>query len=82
MSSANGYPYALKIYAGRDERKKNEPLGMKVIEEMISVLERPVKHELYFNNFFASYDLLGKISATGTMRNSRTRKIPIMPVDE
>ncbi|KRY45105.1 PiggyBac transposable element-derived protein 3 [Trichinella britovi] len=41
MSSANGYPYALKIYAGRDERKKNEPLGMKVIEEIISVLERP-----------------------------------------
>ncbi|KRY05277.1 PiggyBac transposable element-derived protein 1 [Trichinella patagoniensis] len=84
---ANGYPYALKIYAGRDERKKNEPLGMKVIEEMISVLERPEKHELYFNNFFASYDLLEKLSgkmirATGTMRNSRTRKIPIMPVDE
>ncbi|KRZ72440.1 PiggyBac transposable element-derived protein 3, partial [Trichinella sp. T8] len=45
MSSANGYPYALKIYAERDERKKNEPLGMKVIEEMISVLERPEKHE-------------------------------------
>ncbi|XP_003370666.1 hypothetical protein Tsp_09880 [Trichinella spiralis] len=22
MSSSNGYPYALKIYAGRDERKK------------------------------------------------------------
>ncbi|KRY02446.1 PiggyBac transposable element-derived protein 1, partial [Trichinella patagoniensis] len=55
---------------------------MKVIDEMISVLERPEKHELYFNNFFASYDLLGKVSATGTMRNSRTRKIPIMPVDE
>ncbi|KAL1245631.1 PiggyBac transposable element-derived protein [Trichinella spiralis] len=87
MSSANGYPYALKIYAGKDERKKSEPLGMKVIEEMISVLERPVKHELYFNNFFASYDLLEKLSdkmirATGTIRNSRTRKIPIMPVDE
>ncbi|KRY99483.1 PiggyBac transposable element-derived protein 3 [Trichinella zimbabwensis] len=54
---------------------------------MISVLERPVKHELYFNNFFASYDLLEKLSdkmirATGTIRNSRTRKIPIMPVDE
>ncbi|KRY22679.1 PiggyBac transposable element-derived protein 3 [Trichinella patagoniensis] len=62
MSSANGYPYALKIYAGRDERKKNEPLGMKVIDEMISVLERPEKHELYFNNFFASYDLLEKLS--------------------
>ncbi|KRY03759.1 PiggyBac transposable element-derived protein 3, partial [Trichinella patagoniensis] len=52
-----------------------------------NVLERPEKHELYFNNFFASYDLLEKLSdkmirATGTMRNSRTRKIPIMPVDE
>ncbi|KRX74693.1 PiggyBac transposable element-derived protein 3 [Trichinella sp. T6] len=60
---------------------------MKVIEEMISVLERPEKHELYFNNIFASYDLLEKLSgkmirATGTIRNSRTRKIPIMPVDE
>ncbi|KRX48145.1 PiggyBac transposable element-derived protein 3 [Trichinella murrelli] len=38
-------------------------------------------------NFFASYDLLEKLSgkmiqATGTMRNSRTRKITIMPVDE
>ncbi|KRZ59031.1 Condensin complex subunit 3 [Trichinella nativa] len=53
----------------------------------IRVLERPEKHELYFNSFFASYDLLEKLSgkmirATGTMRNSRTRKIPIMPVDE
>ncbi|KRY24173.1 PiggyBac transposable element-derived protein 1 [Trichinella britovi] len=60
---------------------------MKVIEEMISVLERPVKHELYFNNIFASYDLLEKLSdkmirATGTIRNSRARKLPIMPVDE
>ncbi|KRY84012.1 PiggyBac transposable element-derived protein 3, partial [Trichinella pseudospiralis] len=87
LSSANGYPYALKIYAGRDEREKSEPLGMKVIEKMISVLERPEKHELYFNNFFASYNLLEKLSgkmirATGIMRNSRTRKIPIMPVDE
>ncbi|KRY88724.1 PiggyBac transposable element-derived protein 3 [Trichinella pseudospiralis] len=87
LSSANGYPYALKIYAGRDEREKSEPLGMKIIEEMISVLERPEEHELYFNNFFASYNLLEKLSgrmirATGTMRNSRTRKIPRMPVDE
>ncbi|KRZ45896.1 PiggyBac transposable element-derived protein 3 [Trichinella pseudospiralis] len=87
LSSANGYPYALKIYAGRDEREKSEPLGMKVIEKMISVLERPEKHELYFNNFFASYNLLEKhsgkmIRATGTMRNSKTRKIPIMPVEE
>ncbi|KRY04450.1 PiggyBac transposable element-derived protein 3, partial [Trichinella patagoniensis] len=68
-------------------REKSEPLGMKVIEEMISVLERAEKHELYFNNFFASYNILEKVSgkmirATGTMRNSRTRKIPIMPVDE
>ncbi|KRX78720.1 PiggyBac transposable element-derived protein 3 [Trichinella sp. T6] len=52
-----------------------------------NVLERPEKHELYFNNIFASYDLLEKLSgkmirATGTMRNSRTKKIPIMPVDE
>ncbi|KAL1239096.1 PiggyBac transposable element-derived protein [Trichinella pseudospiralis] len=73
LSSANGYPYALKIYAGRDEREK--------------ILERPEKHELYFNNFFASYNLLEKLSgkmirATGIMRNSRTRKILIMPVDE
>ncbi|KAL1243222.1 PiggyBac transposable element-derived protein [Trichinella spiralis] len=43
MSSANGYPYALKIYAGRDERKKSK-----------------------------------MIRTTGTMKNSRTRKIPIM----
>ncbi|KAL1233305.1 PiggyBac transposable element-derived protein [Trichinella pseudospiralis] len=54
---------------------------------MISVLGRPEEHELYFNNFFASYNLLEKLSgrmirATGTMRNSRTRKIPRMPVDE
>ncbi|KAL1284571.1 Chimeric ERCC6-PGBD3 protein [Trichinella pseudospiralis] len=52
-----------------------------------NVLERPEKHELYFNNFFASYNLLEKLSgkmirATGIMRNSRTRKILIMPVDE
>ncbi|KRZ02339.1 PiggyBac transposable element-derived protein 3 [Trichinella zimbabwensis] len=32
MASANGYPYALKIYSGRDENRKTEPLGMQVID--------------------------------------------------
>ncbi|KRZ12188.1 hypothetical protein T4B_10026 [Trichinella pseudospiralis] len=48
---------------------------------------QPVQHEPYFNNYVASYDLLEKLAgkkirATRTIRNVRTQKLPIMPVEE
>ncbi|KRZ65391.1 hypothetical protein T10_570 [Trichinella papuae] len=62
MASANGYPYAFKIYGGSDEKRKNEPLGMQIMDEMVSILERLDQDELHFNSSFASYELLQKLT--------------------
>ncbi|KRX87510.1 hypothetical protein T4E_6879 [Trichinella pseudospiralis] len=57
------------------------------VKKDFRILKRPVQHELYFNNYVASYDLLEKLAgkkirATRTIRNVRTQKLPIMPVEE
>ncbi|KRX27638.1 PiggyBac transposable element-derived protein 3 [Trichinella nelsoni] len=63
MTSTSGYPFKLELYSGVAE-KTPEPL-------------------VYFDNFFASKELLTtlgemKLRATGTLRNTRTKAIPLM----
>ncbi|KRZ65552.1 PiggyBac transposable element-derived protein 3 [Trichinella papuae] len=82
MTSTSGYPFKLELYSGVAE-KTREPLGTRVIKRMISALADPKKHQLYFDNFFASKELLTtlremKLRATGTLRNTRTKGIPLM----
>ncbi|KRY99339.1 PiggyBac transposable element-derived protein 3 [Trichinella zimbabwensis] len=57
MTSTSGYPFKLELYNGVAE-KTREPLGTRVIKRMISALADPKKHQVYFDNFFASKELL------------------------
>ncbi|KAH7977007.1 hypothetical protein HPB52_022817 [Rhipicephalus sanguineus] len=82
MCSTNGYPYAMEIYCGRNEKDDKTPLGIRVVSNMVSVLEAPEQHEVYFDNFFTSHGLLTKLAdqgirATGTVRDTRTGGCPL-----
>jgi hypothetical protein len=71
----------MQIYSGKDS-DENGPLGHRVINKMTEVIEKPSNHEIFFDNFFTSYDLLKDlkdkgIRATGAVQNNRTRKCPL-----
>ncbi|XP_066978937.1 piggyBac transposable element-derived protein 3-like [Macrobrachium rosenbergii] len=73
------YPYHLKLYQGKGEGR-NQPLGKSIITKMVDVISsrsNTEKHQLYFENFFTSYDLLVQLTesnakATGTIRENRS----------
>ncbi|GFX02858.1 hypothetical protein TNCV_4438401 [Trichonephila clavipes] len=51
------------------------------------VLKNPVKHEIFFDNFFSSDKLLTELSeknfkATDTIRDNRTRRCPLKSPEE
>lgn len=82
MCSSNGYPYAMQIYGGKKEPTSEVPLGSRVVNELISCLRDNSKHEIYFDNFFSSYNLISQLSkqglrATGTIRKMRTGHCPL-----
>jgi hypothetical protein len=86
MCSSNGYPYNLQIYSGKDSEELG-PLGSRVINKMISIIEKPSDHELYFDNFFTSYDLFIDLKnkgmrATGTVRDNRTSRCPLPDIKQ
>ncbi|KAL3203434.1 hypothetical protein MRX96_011971 [Rhipicephalus microplus] len=65
MCSSNGYPYAMEIYFGRNEKDDKTPLGIRVFSNIVSVLGAPEHHEVYFDNFFTSHGLLTKLADQG-----------------
>lgn len=79
LAGVDGYPYHLKIYTGKDG-DRSEPLGTRVVNHMVNVIKvnSDVKyHQIFFDNFFTSYQLLRELSlqqvrATGTVREHRT----------
>ena len=56
-----------------------KPLGTRVVNQMLQVVQARsniLKHEIYFHNFFTSYDLLSSlgeqnIRAVGAIREKR-----------
>lgn len=57
----NGYPYNLNTYTGKSDSKKVIQLGIHVVQDMVDIVKEhsgPIKHKLFFNNFFRSYNLL------------------------
>ena len=70
----------MKIYQGKEKKLQDQPLGSRVINNMVDVITETssaLLHELYFDNFFTSYSLmtdLAKIDVktTGTIRENRT----------
>ena len=80
LAGADGYPYKLIIYQGKESQQTTEPLGTRVVKSLLQVVEdisTPSDHYLFMDNFFTSYQLLSELrlmqfKATGTVRPNRT----------
>nr|CAI5851347.1 unnamed protein product [Callosobruchus analis] len=68
-----------------DKKKTSAlPLGSKVVLQMLDVVAFPSDHEIFFDNYFASYSLMQTLKekgfrATGTVRENRIKKCPLLP---
>ena len=79
---SDGYPYHFTIYTGKGENSSG-PLGSRVVKEKVDIIVEhtdPLKHELFFDNFFTSYNLLADIAAKnvkaiGTIRENNNEII-------
>ena len=79
MAGSDGFPYDMNIYTGKCE-KTQQPLGFRVVHGLLQTVARvsnPASHQIYFDNFFTSYDLLRNLhlqgfKATGTIRKNRS----------
>ena len=88
ICSSDGFLQNFDIYQGQEKEKKKIPLGFRVIDARLSEAEVYGKTdvEVYFDNFFTSFDALAflkekGISATGTVRSNRTKNCPISDSD-
>lgn len=59
------------------------PLGTRVVQNLLTVVEDPLSYEIYFDNFFTNLDLLCELyelgfRASGTIRADRTEKCPLI----
>ncbi|XP_046399947.1 piggyBac transposable element-derived protein 3-like [Ischnura elegans] len=89
LASAQGYVFHFKPYAGSGDKYKtninngeNLGLGEKVVLDLLSVVQFPGEHKLFFDNFFTSHSLLCILGergyfGTGTVRESRIAKCPL-----
>lgn len=91
LASADGYCYSFDIYCGKSQvtgGASEEPLGTRVVKNLLNKLDTdPKDHIVFFDNFFTSFKLLHDLResgyrATGTVREGRTNKCPLMPVKE
>jgi hypothetical protein len=77
LCSSDGYLFNAIPYAGRDDYVDYDlGLGASVVLQLLQVVEEPIEHAVYFDNFFTSYKLLQKLTehkfcATGTVREPR-----------
>jgi DNA excision repair protein ERCC-6 len=79
LAAPDGFPYAIDIYQGKGDNNVKMPLGVRVVEKLLTTVEqvsKPSKHTIYFDNFFTSCDLLHRLhekgfKATGTIRQNR-----------
>ncbi len=81
ICGADGYPYKLKIYTGKDStRWSEEPLGPQMVNDLLDVVSQksmPKYPQIYFDHFFTSARLLKLLTekrfiAVGTVRENRT----------
>lgn len=87
ITSSIGYCYGFDVYCGKKpnetEDTKGIPLGAKVVLDLLKNLPDPSKNEIFFDNYFTTYPLMvylkrKNINATGTVRENRLQKCPIM----
>ena len=81
-----GYCYHISLYQSKannlPEQDIRQSLGSRVVLSMSELLENPLNHEIYIDNFFTSYDLLVHtrslgLRVTSTVRSNRTAKCPL-----
>ncbi|KRX20557.1 PiggyBac transposable element-derived protein 3 [Trichinella nelsoni] len=82
LCGRDGYPYHLNIHQGKESASERAPHSERVVTRMVDdghcqLLMCVKHHEMYFDNFFTSYDTLKKLSdlnvrATGTVRLNHT----------
>ena len=83
LASSDGYPYKFEAYTGEcDTKDSSKPLGLQVVSALLSIVENPACHCVYFDNFFTSYYLLRDLHEKnfkdlGTIREGRTIKCPM-----
>ena len=83
LASSDGYPYKFETYTGACKTKDSRmPLGPQVVSDLLSIVEDPACHCVYFDRFFTSYSLLRDLheknfKALGTIRKNRTMKCPL-----
>ncbi|GLV38098.1 hypothetical protein CBL_10065 [Carabus blaptoides fortunei] len=90
LCSHSGYCYNFIKYSGAEQRKDkhdNLPLGSKVVLQLLDIIENPSDHEVYFDNYFTSYNLIvilkeKNTKATGRLRENRTKKCPLLSTNE
>lgn len=84
--SQTGYCYQMQVYEGKRRDIVDDEtiigLGASVVMKMISILETPKAHKVYFDNFFTGFPLMkhlqdAGVRATGTVRFNRMNKCPI-----
>jgi hypothetical protein len=81
LCSAFGYLNNLIPYCGKSSNESDTvgPLGTRVICQLADIIQHCDGHEIYFDNFFTSVDVLAmqktkNFKATGTVRETRTNK--------
>ena len=60
LCGSDGYPYNMKIYQEKETKLQDQPLGSRVIKNMVDIItanSSAMLHELYFDHFFTSYIL-------------------------
>ena len=84
LAGDDGYPFKVSPYQGKEYTAEGkELLGPKVVKDLISIVENPKQHELYFDNFFTSVPLLtdlreNDIKATVTIRSNRLKETTLI----
>lgn len=89
MCSDNGYCYSFDTYCGKskDNNQIQQPLGCKVVLSLLQCVSEPRDHIVFFDNYFTGLPLLNTLKkqgfrATGTLRQNRTEKCPLISVKE
>ncbi|XP_035215775.1 piggyBac transposable element-derived protein 3-like [Stegodyphus dumicola] len=84
--SQTGYCYQTQVYEGKSKKLGDDEsisgLGTFVVLQMVSILQTPNAHKVYFDNFFTGFSLMKHLQdidvrATGTVRFKRMNKCPI-----
>lgn len=83
MCGSDGFPYNFSIHCGKEGNNVALPLGYRVVNEMLQIVENNSQHVIFFDNFFTSYKLINdlaqrKIRACGTIRENRTGGCPLL----